>query len=600
MKNTMKCLVLAVICVLLPQLLLAENLQDLLVNQKSAEFAANYREIAGWSGCLILPEKNQRESDGSVWIQLYTCPDKDLRGKIFRVRWDFSKPENGWFKDLTVDVAIDEEAAAKSEGKHKSLLPRRLNGWQAVSPLESIAGAHMVDDIEVMLINPVRQGDSLIISDMPVQITGEEYGLVRFVGAEENGLRLVEHFDSNTRSFQPATREVVRVCMPDFPADSIPVTSTDLIENAVNNNQGWYIYGRRIDGVFQVEALEPRALLQIKPVTVISGNDEVKRFINRQNFAALTPDLSRVYHLNSGKTGISPQDAAAIWNPGEKGIVCHLFGWRKDLNRRKTIQEKGILTTGHFSFGVAEVIHEPLAGEKRWDITYQQVYAHNSNGIVSMGQKWHVYSGSLRLGRMFTIPVSDTIIKVPELDTYRFPGWTTLPLRGFMREIDVVMAMYRTGAGTGISSVRPDVSCVQDSHLALYRALRHFEENVATSGIVKRWLADKTTSPEEISRFLRLQLLVKTLYKRVSFLGLTRRDWRRAYDDILGTRKPSAIEKIINALLSKDSMFPRSANDGLLNAARQLEAPMHTIMFSQIGGNIPGLVPMAPTSPTKR
>ncbi|MBU1107382.1 MAG: hypothetical protein KKB51_11985 [Candidatus Riflebacteria bacterium] len=398
----MKCFILAIICALLPQLLLADDLRELLTNQKSAEFAANYREISAWSGCLILPEKDQRESDGSVWIQLDSSPDKELCGKILRLCWDFSKPENGWFKDLTVDVAIDEEAAAKSEGKFKSLLPRRLNGWKSVSPLESIAGAHMVDDIEVMLINPVRQGNSLVISDMPIQIAGDEYGLVRFVGAEESGLRLVEHFDSATRSFQSGKREVVRMCMPDFPADSIPVTSTDKIESATSNGQGWYVYGKRIDGVFHVETLEPRALLRIRPATVISGSAEVKRFIDRQNFAALTPDLSRVYHLNSGKTAISPQQAAPLWKVGEKGIVCHLFGWR------------------------------------------------------------------------------------------------------------------------------------------------------------------------------------------------------RAYDDILGTRKPSAIEKIVNALLSKDSMFPRSANDGLLNAARKLEAPMYAIMFSQIGGNIPGLVPMAPTSIAKR
>ncbi|EKD81670.1 MAG: hypothetical protein ACD_39C01697G0004, partial [uncultured bacterium] len=88
MKNTMKHLVLAVICVLLPQLLQAESLLNMLARQKAAEFSANYREIAIWSGCLILPEKNQRESDGSVWIQLHASPDKKLRGKILRLRWD--------------------------------------------------------------------------------------------------------------------------------------------------------------------------------------------------------------------------------------------------------------------------------------------------------------------------------------------------------------------------------------------------------------------------------------------------------------------------------------------------------------------------------
>ncbi len=595
MKKSAIVYFLITVLIVLPAKLFAQNPAEALTRQRAADFSANYREISAWTGCLILPEKGQRESDGSVWFQVYNSPEAGCRGKIMRLRWDDSKPDNKWFTELTVDVDFAEEAAKKAEEKYKAILPRRLNGWRAVSPLESMAGAHMVDDVEVMLHNPTVNGVSLVITAMPVQIAGDCYALVRFVGPEQDGLRLVEHFDTPARSFSSAKTEVVRVRKHIFPADSTPVVSTHLIEDSVHNANGWYIYGRRIDGVFQVEALEPRELLRVKPVTVISGTDDVKRFISRQNFAALKPDLSRVYALNPAGTNLLPQQAASQWKVGDKGIVCHLFGWRRDLNQRKTFQEKGVLTTGHFSFGVAEVIHEPIAGEKRWDIDYKQVYAHNSNGIVSMGQKWHVYSGSLRLGRMFTIPVSDTIIKVPELDTYNFPGWTTLPLRGFLREVDVVMAMYRTGAGTGLSSVRPDVSCVQDSHLALYRSLRHFEENVATSGIVKAWMASQKAPPEDVSRFLRLQLLVKTLYKRVSFLGLTRRDWRRAYDDILGTRKPSAVEKIVNALL-----FPLNANDELLHSANKFGAPMWTIMFCQIGGQIPGLVPMAPTSPTKR
>ncbi len=38
---------------------------------------------------------------------------------------------------------------------------------------------------------------------------------------------------------------------------------------------------------------------------------------------------------------------------------------------------------GHFAFGIADVIREPLADELRFDITYYQIYTHNVDGLVA-------------------------------------------------------------------------------------------------------------------------------------------------------------------------------------------------------------------------
>lgn len=57
---------------------------------------------------------------------------------------------------------------------------------------------------------------------------------------------------------------------------------------------------------------------------------------------------------------------------------------------------------------------------------------------------------------------------------------------------------------------------------------------------------------------------------------------------------------LANALLSANSVFPRKGNDNLLRLGADRGYPMWSILTCMIGGEIPGLEPQAPDSPTAR
>ena len=69
----------------------------------------------------------------------------------------------------------------------------RVDGWPRVDPLESVAGAHPIDDVVVRLDGPVqverggRDTPRLRIEREPAQITGRFYALVTFDGPAGDG-----------------------------------------------------------------------------------------------------------------------------------------------------------------------------------------------------------------------------------------------------------------------------------------------------------------------------------------------------------------------------------------------------------------------------
>jgi len=256
------------------------------------------------------------------------------------------------------------------------------------------------------------------------------------------------------------------------------------------------------------------------------------------------------------------------------------------------------LVTGHFAFGMAQVVRCPFTRELRWDLEYRQVYAHNREGVVSGSMKWHAYSGSLKRGWMYTIPISDTVVRIPELEPYDFNGWEVKPWSGLNRQLEQMQSLYRVGAGSGLSSVKQDISCVQDSHAALYSALRTFEETIAKTGKVKEWISGKGPDAAEVKRYLRLLLLVRDIKKSITTFGIAQSNWREFFNQPLGTRNPNKVVALINILLSKRSIFPRKGNDNLLRLAADKGYPMWSILTCQVGGEIPKLVPLAPSSPT--
>lgn len=549
-----------------------------------------YQPIAAWTGQLIHPDVKRRDPAGGVLFKIEQSPDRKMIGKTVWLRWSTIEPWNQWFHSRRYDVNIDAKRLAKAikDGLNP---PVAIDGWEKVSPLESLSGARP-GDMTVMLRNPKWDGSALYIEEEPVQICGNSMGLVRFLDRLGDDRRVVVHFNPATGSFS-GPKDVIKIPAVYFSRANTPVarSSTVGIEKSPLNQDGWYIYGRHEGGTFVAEAIEPRAAFMLQADKTVQGAREVKSYISREHFDDLRPGLLQRTEMISGEY--------ERWEEGDRGLLVHLFGWREHPDEDGPAKMMG-LVTGHFAFGLAQVIRCPLSGDLRWDLEYRQVYAHNREGVVSGSMKWHNYSGSLRRGWMYTIPISDTIIRMPEMAPYDFDGWEVKPWKGFNRQLEQMQSLYRVGAGGGISGVKQDVSCVQDSHAALYSALRMFEETIAKTGRVKAWLSGKGADGDEVKRYLKMLLLVRDVKRNIAAFGIPQTNWREFFNKPLGTRDPNAVVSLINMILSARSVFPRKGNDNLLRMAADKGYQMWSVLTCQIGGEIPKLIPLAPTSPTAR
>ncbi len=576
-----------------------KELQNHLGSQKKSESVARlqkfYRPTGEWTGRLIFPGAKQRENDGSVLIEIHNSPVAALIGKVCRLRWDSSSPRGDWYESIRPDVNITAETI-KTAREAGSLIPVRLNGLKRVSALESLAGGRYRDDVEVLLVEPRYEGGSIYIDTDPVQIVGNQKALIRFVGSETGGFRDVEHFDPATGDFNSKNRELVRCYEHTGSVDNLRPT-TRHAELLALNKQGYYVYGRRIDGVFQIEALEPRELVSFKASGNYQGKSSVERYLREVHFSHLRPGIGRTNFANpaDGKSPFAGAAPEKVFVPGKRYPLIHLFGWQ-DTGEKKSFPASVGLNPGHFSYGSAELVVDDISGEYRWDITYRRVYAHNREAILAGAQKWHAYMGSLRRGWMYSIPVWDTIVSVPEMQPYQIGSWERDPMDGFWKQLDRMNAVYRTGAGTGLCSVRPDVSCVQDSNCALYTSLKVFEDLVAGDSNLKDALAQAGEESAEVKRFSQLQTLVNEIEKVLTGAGVVRWDWKQADKDLLSTRQASQAQSIIRALQSPNTIFPRDAQDKMLRLAKERGYPIWAIISSQIGGYIPGIKPVKPTS----
>lgn len=546
-----------------------------------------YRPLAPWTGLLIMPDPADRQSDGSVWIQVRNSPVRELKGKILRLRWINSE----WFDAYRPDVSIS--AASLEKEKSKGLtLPHRLNGLKKVSALESLAGGRDRDVTEVLLKNPSYRDNSLYIESAPVQISGTMCALVQFRGPAEGELRTVHHFNPVSRKFDPSLSERLMVPVTNtYPKGKDIVTSTVDIEKSALNQDGWYVYGRHIDGVFCVQALEPRKLFQIKPDLMLKGKNDIHHYLGKVHHANLFSGMARKTELRPAESSSGTAEAGQVWKPGAKGFVVHLFG-----SSLRAGEKTPKIVTGHLSFGIAEVITDPFTGDLRFQIEYKQVYAHTAIGIISGSTMWHCYMGDLTRGWMYALPVTDSIIRIPELDPYDINGWAVSPYEGLQSELERMMAIYRTGAGTGVSDVRPDVSCVQDSNSALYSSLIQFVEKVRNNPKTKAWLSSPDTDPAEVRRFESLARLVDKVRDKLTSFGLLQSNWKSFIRNPLGTRDSGKAKRIIDALLSVGTVFPRRSHDTLLNLAADREYPIWSIYSANIGGVISGLKPLGAQS----
>jgi predicted Abi (CAAX) family protease len=579
-----------------------------------------YRPTGNWVGRLILPSVAETQNADWVWLEVYHAPDSEKAaiGQRIRLEWVSTPAVQQYVTAVTRDVKFG-PAVAESQQKG-NLHPERLNGRSQVGPLQSLAGARPVDDVVVTIDQAavVKQNGTvrLQIESDPVIETGRFYGLVKLLAPAattnpafipqdcpgpkpcQSELFQVQHYNRKTKQFDGAT-ETIRI--PQQPRDGIGVfTSTPRdLQNSPAGNAGWYIYGAQDrTGLFTVQALKPRSLFQLQPQQTITDRAQALDYINFKQWQGTEQQRGQWHTLS-----IAPQDRPEPpqdWRLGQQAVVMHLFGGRGGQSGEKPAFGT---VTGHFSYGLATVVREPLADELQWDIRYQQVYASNMEGFISGTNSWTAYMGDLRRGWMGTRPVTDVLVNFDLIEDYDFGGDRISPLQEFRRQLQVINARYRTGDGNGAAIVTPATSCVQDSNQALFATVQQVRQTVAQTPTIQTWLANHPEDPATL-RFRRLIQFGEALEKQLMPLGIVREDWQSNSDALSGTEIRNRTfsrasygftKNLLAALTSWRTILPRQTQDELSLLFLNKGAKLWVLQTQQIGGDNPDIFPIAPT-----
>jgi predicted Abi (CAAX) family protease len=596
-----------------------------------------YRPTGAWVGRLILPTLQEDNTDW-VLMEVEHAPQKaqNLIGKIVRLEWENDKDVLSYVQAVTRDVNFTSNTI-KSQ-KQGNIHPFRLNGVAKVSVLRSLAGARPQDDVIVTLDDAtvVTEGVgkvSLQIAREPVLTTGRFYGLVKIIEptSKSDSLYKVVHYNPASGNFD-GTEGAIRIPQQAVDTRNIPSSTPLLIDKSLLGEQGWYIYGARDNkGIFTVQALAPRSLLQIQPDKLITNENIALGYIKNQHWRNTPAQKGKIdtVLLNSsvlkstsslpyqgGLVGFqnspalltpptSPTPTTSLqgglgeyqWQQNDKAIVLHIFGGIG--GRKKEALGFPYTITGHFSFGIARVIRDSFTSELRFDIKYHQIYAHNSDGIIAGIHTWANYMGNLQRGWMYTRPVSDILIKFDPVTTdYDFDGVKISPLNELQRQLQIMMARYRVGDGTGGATVSPGTSCGQDSAQALYATITTIKNQVATAPQIQQWLDTHPNDPQTL-RFRELISLGAKLEKQLAPLGIVRTDWRSSTSILAGTgsgdNQPFRDGSIWAGLTSWRTMMPRQVHDDLALLFLKHGASLQVLRTNQIGGWQADIAPLAPT-----
>lgn len=587
----------------------------LATNDQRVERQSPYRPAAEWMGRLILPEAPV-EGDW-VWVEVYHAPAEaqDLVGQRVRLEWGDGAFAEGYPPLVTTDVALSNLAFRfQNMG---NVIPTRLDGRSQVGPLQSLAGSRPHDDLEVKLEQVSLATDPggnpvLRIEREPIQITGRWYGLVDVLESEATRSALevcaggdrcpreffrVRHYNPGTGSFD-GVEEVIRI--PQQPRDRNDrfLSTSHLLEESPEGEAGWYVYGAYdADGMFTVQALEPRSLHRLQPQQVILGKRLGHNYITQRNWRDTPERKGTLQSVLLDPVDDTAEEAIADWQEGDLALLIHLFG---GIGGEKGEGSPGWMVTGHYSYGVAEVIREPITEELKFAVTYQQVYANNPNAIVSGSLDWTAYMGDLQRGWLGSRPVSDVIVKLDALARpFKFGEQTVSVsiLRELALQTQILAARYRTGDGRGIAAVTPATSCVQDSSQALYIALARLQQAILGDEELVDWVRSHPDNPE-VLRFERVVDLGRNLNRFLVPRGTVRPDWQQNAEFLKGISGEGSLGNqptLENALLSWRSIMPRQAHDEISRILLHSGAQLWFLRTNQVGGFDPSIAPVAPT-----
>jgi predicted Abi (CAAX) family protease len=550
--------------------------------------AGAYRPHADWIGRLILPsatEQTARAGDW-VWLEVQQSPAGSglTPGDRLRLSWSDRPRLQALVASVSTPVRLGE--AARRSMAAGNVVPTRLNG-RRVGPLQSLAGSRPVDDVVVSLEGvETAGGGELRISLPPVQISGRWTALVTVLGPAgrpgDPDLFRVQHYDREGGLFS-GSEETIRI--PRQPPDRFGrrFFDADGIADTALNSDGWYVHGApTADGVFTVQAIEPRALSRLTPWQMVEGIQASRRWLRRLTWGMPGQERGRIEKASlRGRHGVTDPG----WRRGDRALVIHGFG---GIGGPGGEPVTGFTVTGHFAFGEARVVADPFTGEDRFAIRYHQIYANNPNGIIAGIQDWSAFSGDLQRGWLGTRPIVDVAVR---LENGRF---SRAVLDELELQAEIISARYRSGDGRGVAEVTPASSCVQDSGQALWITLDQLRRQPALAEL-------QPAQRQELAR------LARSLHAHITPFGIVRHDWRHnagviaaavaagergqvaPQGDYHSSQGPAAV------LLSWRSMLPRQAHDDLSQAFARQGLPLWVLRTSLIPGTDPSLEPVAPT-----
>jgi predicted Abi (CAAX) family protease len=580
--------------------------QPIVICEDAVLLAQLYKPIALWHGRLILPFDEQRQPYGSIFLEVINTPKKyqDLIGKTAVLKWSTNREVQFFVHAVTQDIYFTKQT--KNSKQSGNIHPDRLNGLRNVGPLESLAGTRLEDSVTVMLRRPVivinyssSDRQELIIDREPVQITGRLCALVSILQRQkpDSDKFIVRHFNKTSQQFDGPT-EIIRIPQVQPDRNGVARSTNNSIEQSPLNPDGWYIYGEQDeDNIFIVRAIEPRKITRLIPDETHFGLNKSLNYLSSHNWQNTIAQKGQAkIVLLSPNEGIE-NNRTSPWQEADIGIVIHCFG---GIGGKKGEKKVFGIVTGHFALGVAKVVRDRFTGELRFDIEYKQIYAHNPDGIVAGSSKWQSYMGDLQRGWLGDRPVCDIICKLDSVCCdYDFDGIKLSPLSELNQQLDIMMARYRSGDGTGASLVTPATSCVQDSSQAIYATIKKITSEVESNPQIQDWLKANPTDAQT-QRFDQLVALGQSLEKVLIPLGIVRPDWRKnaKLAGIDCNLKPSpfaAITNPIKALISYRTMLPRRTQDEIAKILLKQGAFLWVIRTNQVGGFDPDIEPIAPT-----
>lgn len=557
-----------------------------------------YRPLAAWMGRLILPKPEERETVKGAWIELHHAGTgyDHLVGQRLYLRWyDLAEVMSRvWSaaRDVYLSEAVEQSLA---EGL---VHPTRLDHWRLVTSLESLAGARPNDDVIVMLREPVKvvgspgqdEPAALYINREPVQITGRYYALVKFVAPvqSDSDLFRVIHFNRATRQFD-GPEEVVQLPETIIDTEQLYRSTSHGIEQDPLNETGWYISGAKDSaGTFVVQALAPRALLNLRPDQIVVSEKAAVNFVQKLAWQDTT---ERKGQINATLLTAEGDEKTALnsWQEGDQALLVNTYGGIG--NGREPYPYPGGYYFGHFSYGRARVIREPLADELSFDIEYFQVFSSNGDGLIPGVLHWTRYIGDRQFGYLGYRPVCDILLKLDCFTTsYDFAHRSISALDRMSVFLEFLLHLYRIGGGTGGVYFGVANNCTQDSNQALYAAVKDldvsFKEHPLVQDMLKR-------HPEEAERFDRLLKLGHDLRRTLLPMGTVRADWRYNFQLFEVSLNERTWMNILRALMSWRAMTPHWASTAVTKVFLEHGATAWVLRTNQVGNYDPEMVPKA-------